>query len=410
MTSTPAIRAIVLSGLCLALPARAAEPPPLPEDPMAGARLFQQQGCVRCHSMTGEEGKIGPDLARVHLRGSLLDVAGAMWNHAPTMQSKMDELHLVPPKLTGQQMANLVAFLSAYQYYLKQLGKPGEPERGQQVFQAKGCANCHSLQPAGQASGSGPSLHGYAKLSPIQIAQAMWNHGPAMTKMFLELGLPQPEFTGSEMADLISYLQRAAAPTDAEPVYVEPGSPNRGRVLFDQKGCTSCHAVRGLGGAAGAPDLGKRREEFVRSVTEVAGLMWNHGIAMWEQMEERKVSLSQFEGNDMADIIAYLYFVNYFDKPGNAERGKDLFAKKGCVHCHQVADDGGTHGPDLTASPAVGSPIDTITAMWNHARQMEPQMRAQGIPWPKFEPGEMADLMEYLLQKKPSAEPGATTK
>ena len=382
----------------LAFCLHAAEPP-LPEDPMAGARLFQQQGCARCHSIGKDEGKIGPNLARIHLRGSLLDVAGAMWNHAPIMQAKMDELQISAPKLSSQQMANLIAFLSAYQYYLKQLGKPGDPENGKQVFDAKNCAACHSLQPATGKESCAPSLHGYAKLSPIQIAQAMWNHGPAMAEQFENLGLSQPRFAGTDVADLIAYLQRAAAPTDAEPVYVEPGSPNRGRALFQEKGCGDCHAIRGVGGLPGVPDLGKRREEFVRSVTEVAGAMWNHGLVMWSQMKDQQAPSVQLQGNDMADIIAYLYFINYFDKPGNVERGKELFTKKACAQCHAGTGDGRSAGPDLSTSAAVGSPIETITAMWNHARAMEPLMRTQGIPWPRFDPGEMADLMEYLYSQ-----------
>jgi cytochrome c2 len=357
---------------------------------------------VRCHSTGKEEGKIGPNLARIHLRGSLLDVAGAMWNHAPTMAAKMDELQITAPKLTSQQMANLVAFLSAYQYYLKQLGKSGDPEKGKQVFETKNCATCHSLQPATGAESGAPSLHGYAKLSPILIAQAMWNHGPAMAEEFEKLNLSQPRFAGTEVADLIAYLQNAAAPTDAEPVYVEPGSPNRGRELFDKKGCGSCHAVREVGGAPTAPDLGKRREEFVRSITEVAGFMWNHGVTMWKQMQERKAPSVQLQGNDMADIIAYLYFINYFDKPGDIAHGKDLFTKKACIECHTLTTGGESIGANLRTSAAVGSPIETITAMWNHARAMEPVMRSKGIAWPKLEPGEMADLMEFIdSQRQP---------
>lgn len=378
---------------------------PLPEDPMAGARLFQQHQCIRCHSVIDEDGgRIGPNLARIHFRGSLLDIAGAMWNHAPMMLTKMEEMDIEPPRLTSREMANLIAFLGAYQYYLKQLGQPGDPEKGSRFFKAKGCNICHSLKAGGKTGKIGPNLRGYARLSPIQVAQAMWNHGPAMAKEFQKLGLSRPQFTGTEMGDLLAFLQRAAAPADAEPVYVEPGSPNRGRMLFKEKGCANCHAIRGRGGAPGFPDLGKRREAFVRSVTEVAGFMWNHGTVMWEQMRERRVPAVTFQGNEMADIIAYLYFINYFDRPGDATRGKELFTQKGCVRCHTMAGVGGSIGPDLSVSNAVGSPIKTITAMWNHARTMQPAMHAQGIPWPKFEPGEMTDLMEFIYSqhRKPS--------
>ena len=390
------LRWLILPALVISARVLAEEPTPLPEDPMGGARLFQQKGCVRCHAVGEEESKLGPNLARIHRRGSLLDVAGAMWNHAPMMHEKMAELHIEPPQLTSQEMANLIAFLTAYQYYLTQVGKPGDPDKGKEVFAAKNCSKCHSLQREADFEKVGPNLRGYAKLSPIQIAQVMWNHGPAMAEEFYQLGLSQPKFTNDEMADLLAYLQRAAAPADAEPVYVQPGSPNRGRTLFEQKGCARCHAIRGVGGLPDVPDLGKRREELVRSVTEVAGFMWNHGVAMWDKMRERQVPPVKFQDNEMAEIISYLYFINYFDKPGDAARGKELFNKKGCIQCHSVGDKRQTVGPNLVTSVAVGSPIETITAMWNHAKTMEPVMRAQGVSWPKFEPGEMADLIEFL--------------
>jgi len=382
--------------------------PPLPEDPMAGARLFQQKGCVQCHSIDSDDSKIGPNLARVHLKGSLLDLAGAMWNHAPVMQLYMADLRISPPSLTAHEMANLTAFLSAYQYYLKQLGKPGDPERGKQVFQSKNCGLCHSLSPDADPAEIGPNLHGYSKLSPIQIAQAMWNHEPAMAQEFVRLGLPLPTFEGDEMADLIAYLQRAAVPADAEPVYVEPGSPNQGRALFEQKGCVTCHAIRGEGGTPGIPDLGHRRTELVRSVTEVAAFMWDHGVAMQDKMREFKVQPVRFEGNEMADIIAYLYFINYFDQPGDGERGKKLFSEKHCIQCHSITPGEPSIGPDLSRSTQVGSPIEVITVMWNHAKKMEPAMTARGIPWPRFEIGEMADLVEFI--RAHSENPGVGTK
>jgi cytochrome c2 len=386
--------------------AAAEERMPLPEDPMAGARLFREKGCIRCHSMGSGGGRAGPDLARIHRKGSLLDIAGTLWNHAPAMLEKMRELRMPPPRMTGQEMADLIAFLSAYQYYLKQLGSPGDPEKGKQLFEAKRCAQCHSLERQGSAEKRGPNLRGYGKLSAIQVAQAMWNHGPEMAQELRKLGLSPPQFADGEMADLLAYLQRATASPDGEPVYVEPGSPNRGRLLFEQKGCTRCHAIRGTGGAPGVPDLGKRREELVRSVAEVAGFLWNHGEVMWESMRRRQLPPVRFEKNEMADIIAYLYFVNYFDEPGDVAAGRELFVRKSCSRCHTVGDLETKAAANLRTSPVVASPIETVSAMWNDAKEMEEQMRAEGIPWPRFEPGEMRDLMEFLHAEHGKPSPG----
>src|SRR5574341_2541082 len=96
----------------------------LPEDPLAGAKIFEQKGCIKCHALGGEGGQIGPDLGKIYLKGSLYAIAGILWNHAPIMRERMRELRIQSPEFTPQEMSSLIAFLSAYQYYLAQLGKP----------------------------------------------------------------------------------------------------------------------------------------------------------------------------------------------------------------------------------------------------------------------------------------------
>jgi cytochrome c2 len=117
---------------------------------------------------------------------------------------------------------------------------------------------------------------------------------------------------------------------------------------------------------------------------------------MQDMMKELNIPPVRFEGNEMADIIAYLYFVNYFDHPGDANRGREIFFEKQCIHCHSITPSEPSIGPDLSKSTAVGSPIEIISAMWNHAKRMEPAMTARGIPWPRFEVGEMSHLVEFI--------------
>ena len=39
----------------------------LPDNPAAGARLFAEEHCVRCHALGTGESKVGPDLGRIRL-------------------------------------------------------------------------------------------------------------------------------------------------------------------------------------------------------------------------------------------------------------------------------------------------------------------------------------------------------
>ncbi|HSP07378.1 MAG TPA: hypothetical protein VLR94_09380, partial [Acidobacteriota bacterium] len=156
----------------------------LPEDPLAGAAVFSDKQCSWCHSIRKDDltSRLGPNLASIHLKGSLLDVAGILWNHAPNMMQKMHESRITVPQFNGKEMANLIAFLTAYQYYLQQVGRPPDAGAGESVWKSR-CSVCHSFDE--NWSKPGPSLHYYKNVSPIQMAQAMWNHGPEMAKTML---------------------------------------------------------------------------------------------------------------------------------------------------------------------------------------------------------------------------------
>jgi cytochrome c2 len=371
----------------------------LPDNPTVGARLFAEKQCVKCHALGGSKAGIGPDLGRIHFTGTVLDVAGAFWNHAPVMREKMHDLKIPPPVMTSGEMADIVAFVTAYRYYLTELGEPGNPALGQDVFKAKSCIRCHSA--AGSDWGKpGPSLERYrGQFSAISMAQVMWNHGPQMAEIMRAQGVPWPRFAGREMGDLLAYLQAGNEGIATERVYFEPGSPRRGHDLFETKRCITCHAIGGAGGHVG-PDLGTRGRELVGSISSIAGLMWNHSQVMTAELTRRAIPRATFSGQEMADIIAYLYFVNYATVYGAPERGQKIFGEK-CLVCHSLGA-GKLIGPDLATVSGLDDPVAVITAMWNHAQLMGDEMQRRGVPWPRFALGETADLTAFLLSKRPS--------
>ncbi|MBI4477766.1 MAG: c-type cytochrome, partial [Acidobacteria bacterium] len=369
----------------------------LPDSPAAGARLFAQKSCVRCHSLGGGEARVGPDLGRILFSGTVLDLAGAFWNHAPVMREKMQDLRIQPPTMTSGEMADIIAILTAYRYYITELGGPGNPTTGREVFVNKGCDNCHSVN--GNAwEQLGPNLRRYrGRFSAIFLAQAMWNHGPEMASAMRGAGVAWPKFTGREMGDLVAYLQAGNGGSSEERVYFEPGSPRRGRELFAEKRCISCHAIAGKGGQGG-PDLGTRPRELVGSVASIAGLMWNHSQGMTAEFKRRGIPRVMFSGQEMADIIGYLYFVNYANVRGTPARGAQIFVEK-CSTCHSVGA-GKRVGPDLGGVPQLDDPIAIIAAMWNHSSKMEQELRKRALPWPRLESGEAADLTAFLLSRR----------
>lgn len=175
-----------------------------PGNPLRGKTYFVKKGCQQCHSIKGKGGKVGPDLGRLpELRGSLTHIAGAMWNHGPAMWAEMRKKEMKPPKLTTEEMNDLVTFL----YFLQYIDEPGDAKIGRALFSEKGCAQCHSL--TADQEGKVPLVGEKAKVAlstPLAVVTAMWNHAPRMQMVAESRNLFWPKFEGHEMADLVAYI------------------------------------------------------------------------------------------------------------------------------------------------------------------------------------------------------------
>jgi mono/diheme cytochrome c family protein len=228
------------------------------------------------------------------------------------------------------------------------------------------------------------------------LAQAMWNHGPRMASAMRAVALPWPKFAGREMDDLTAYLQDT---TSDNVQYFGPGSPRRGQGLFAAKGCIGCHSIAGRGGRGG-PDLGAGSHDFLASVSTIAGVMWNHSQGMAAELDRRQMPRVTFEGQEMVDVIAYLYFVNYATVRGSPPRGERVFAAK-CSTCHDKSGAGAGPAP---AAITPSGPLALIAAMWNHAQTMSREGEKRAVTWPRLEPSETADLAAFLLSTRPSSD------
>jgi mono/diheme cytochrome c family protein len=378
--------------------------PPQPFAPqwamLAGWDLFGTKGCGKCHSVRGVGGVIGPDLSATSARG-FFDLGAALWNHLPRMGARMREAGIERPTLTPIETGNLLAFLYTARYF----DASGDVRRGEQVFTGKGCARCHSI--AGSGGPGGPPLDRLRRAnSPVIVAAAMWNHWPRMADAMRARNIPRPTLQDQEMLDLIAFLVATGKDTSGETQQVVPGTPERGLQLFTDKKCAVCHAIGGRGGGA-APDLGRPTQGL--SLTQFATRMWNHGPTMAARMKERAIDIPQLAGQDMADILAYLYVARYFDERGDAQRGQQLVQSRGCLGCHSVHGQGGKPGADFATSTLVRTPTGLVAGMWNHSRLMEAQAERQHARWPELTGQELADMAAYFAGLPRSA-PAPTTR
>ncbi len=177
----------------------------------------------------------------------------------------------------------------------------------------------------------------------------------------------------------------------AEPIL---GDAQRGAELLRTEKCVSCHSIRGEGGTT-APDLGRT---IGRDYTPswMASVMWNHAPSMWAFMEKERIPKPHLTEAQAADLFAYFQSVRFFERPGDAGRGKQVFASKHCADCHGISSQVPGGGPSVASWQSVGAPILFAQQMWNHASQMEAAMRARHIRWPALTGQELTDLVVYV--------------
>jgi len=353
------------------------------QNAVAGAAVFGEKGCIRCHSVDGGGPTIGPNLRSIGSGRSFQELTAALWNHLPDMSRRMTDLGIGQPHLSEREAGDLFAFL----YTLGYFDSAGDPERGKQLFTEKSCVRCHQVRGIGGVVG--PVLdHVGARGVPIEVAAAMWNHGPSMIEAAEARGISRPRLTGRDFTDLIAFLQTDDPQTPVENLYVLPGDAEAGAAVIEENRCTVCHGAPGAGGGI-APDLAGLRRGA--SLVDFVALMWNQTPAMMTALQARDLEFPHLEPEDFANIVAYLYSVNYFEAGGHASRGPALIREKGCERCHST--------DQLSSIPGLGHPASITAALWNHLPVLQTAEELES--WPSFTASEMGDLMAFFLASSP---------
>jgi cytochrome c2 len=350
-------------------------------DVMNGWRVFNEKQCIDCHAIWGQGASVGPDLGRLRsgrLSGDRL--AGIMWNHIPKMLARMKQAGRPPETMTVAEMADTFALIN----FVRQLDEPGNPAQGKRILQAKGCTECHAIDTAG--GNVGPDLAKWGSYAnPIIWAQMMWEHAPVMEAAMRRSGMQWPKLEGADLVHIVAYV-RSAGITGAK-TYLRPGSIDRGRRLFVQKKCNSCHPGEG-------PDLAEI--DLPTSVGALASRMWNHSPEMTRIMYEKDVQRQPVSAQELADMLSYVLMLRNHDSGGDPNRGMRVFKQKGCAQCHESEEMAADVGPSLQQLGRSAATADMAAAMWNHGETMLERMTEAGLIWPMFDDDEMVDMLAYL--------------
>jgi len=149
--------------------------------------VFQSAGCAKCHQTL--------EALADRVQGmTLTEIAAAMWNHAPRMAAAGAPMAPLAP-------AEMQALVSSF-WAVKFFEAAGRPASGSRVFASKNCAICHN-----DASSGAPRLPIAGRdFGGANMVSVLWKHGPDMLSQMKTRAIAWPRFEGTQMADLIAYL------------------------------------------------------------------------------------------------------------------------------------------------------------------------------------------------------------
>ena len=251
-----------------------------PGDAARGKAAFAARHCADCHGITNSVAAGAPAVVKWESLADPIVLAQQMWNHGSKMKEAFAQRKLAWSKLTSQDLTDILVYLQNLPETRDKATNFDLPpvDSGEKLFQFKGCASCHS-----GATGPDQLLRNQTL---TDIAVDMWNHHNEMKQ-------PPPLFTAQEMRQMVSYLW-------ARQYYTGRGNVDRGKKVFTEKNCATCHNDPG----SGAPKLAKGKDAH-SDITMVAAL-WGHGPHMLEVMGQKKIQWPRLTADQMSDLIAYL--------------------------------------------------------------------------------------------------------
>jgi len=106
-----------------------------------------------------------------------------------------------PPKLSGQDTADILAYLYTAHYF----DPRASARRGANLVQDRGCTGCHAVRGKGGRAAADFATSTVVG-TPASVVASMWNDGPRMEAAVPKQGVALPSLSGQELADISAFL------------------------------------------------------------------------------------------------------------------------------------------------------------------------------------------------------------
>jgi mono/diheme cytochrome c family protein len=397
-----------------------------------GKVVFGRLRCLSCHALNGKGGTIGPELSRISQKTSRAWLSA--WIKSPSTYNT----HTVMPtfNMTTMERLGLTEYLlweseadefdedeksDEISTESADTSNVGWPDKGRDIFLAKGCVNCHQLPGLKANPEFAPPLKDLAdkKIEKIDFGKT---EVPRTLPDYIAIKLQNPRvygdklkmpyfgFTPEEIGRLTTVLlgRSDSVPSSYKmQMQVENTPPPAGEVgrIFEQYKCLSCHQFGGSGGKL-APNLAfegsKVQKQWLKNYLEKP-------YAIRPYLVERmpRFNMTVKEADIVADYVDLVLRNNDIDAKfisgtGDPDIGRRLyFDKYVCQSCHSINGEGGYYGPALenVAGRLKGAWIDTRLV---DPHPFEPEAREPAMSIPEDERKNiMAFLSTLKIEEKP---------
>jgi cbb3-type cytochrome oxidase cytochrome c subunit len=257
---------------------------------------------------------------------------------------------------------------------------------GKNLFDTKGCYNCHKLGAKGRSVG--PELTKIGKPGH-RTPDWLYDHFKDPEAVSPGSKMPNYGFADKEARALTIYMLSLTDEKIGQYYLSKKIIPeiSVGKAIFEEKGCLSCHRLYGRGGTIG-PDI-----TYVAERRSSAWL-FHHFREPQEASPGSVMPQFGFSDEEAEALTKFLTRIGRRTLEGaDAYRGRKSFDEKGCLRCHKLYGRGGAVGPDLTF---VASRRD---AKWIMDHFRDPQDISPGTEMPRFyfSEDEIKSLTAFLL-------------
>jgi mono/diheme cytochrome c family protein len=233
--------------------------------------------------------------------------------------------------------------------------------RGRALMTRAGCFGCHRMRGHESFRSEAPGLNGLpSKTSPAWVAA--WLRSPSS----LREGTLMPDFhlPPEEIDALVAFLwaqpetssRKAASVSPAPGAEAAPpaGDSDRGKTLFGESRCVSCHTIEGRGNGS-APELAGigsklNRPWLIAFLGDPQSFQPGTRMPRYNFSRQDLLDLSQYLMDEMTDSSAPPPGPPLHASQKSILEGEAVYKKYGCAGCHRIEgrSDAAQMGPDLT--------------------------------------------------------------